>query len=166
MRRYILALLALVVWTQAALADSLPSPKGAVILELRDNISNTNAAGVARFDLAMLRGLGEQKIATSTPWTEGKAQFDGVLAAKLFDVVGAKGKTAVFVALNDYKVELSIEELRATGAFLAFAQDGKTLTARDKGPLWLLFPFDSVPQLKTEMYFGRSIWQIKTITIK
>ena len=44
--------------------------------------------------------------------------------------------------------------------------DGKPLSVRDKGPLFLIYPFDKNPELYNEKYFSRSVWQIKKIEIR
>ena len=36
---------------------------------------------------------------------------------------------------------------------------------RDKGPLWIVFPYDSGAEYQTELVFGWSIWQLATLTI-
>lgn len=149
-----------------ASAQDLAKPTGTVILEIRGNISRTNEAGVARFDLAMLQALGAETITTATPWTEGHTKFEGITGARLLNAVGGKGTKVVAAAINDYKAEVPIEDFTEKGAFLAFSAEGKRLTVRDKGPLWLLYPFDAKPDLKTEVYFGRSVWQIKSLEIK
>jgi len=166
MRKLLLGLLVAVMPATMATAQDLAKPTGPVILEIRGTIARTNDAGVARFDLAMLQALGAEVVTTATPWTEGHTKFDGIAGAKLLEAVGAKGTKVVAAAINDYKAEIPIEDLRDKGAFLAFAADGKRLTVRDKGPLWLLYPFDAKPDLKTEVYFGRSVWQIKSLEIK
>jgi hypothetical protein len=165
-RKLLLGLMLAFVPVAMAAAQDLAKPTGPVILEIRGNISRTNDAGVAKFDLAMLQALGAETIATATPWTEGHTKFEGIAGAKLLAAVGAKGTKVVAAAINDYKAEVPIEDLTEKGAFLAFSADGKRLTVRDKGPLWLLYPFDAKPDLKTEVYFGRSVWQIKSLEIK
>ncbi len=166
MRKLLLGLLVAFMPATMAAAQDLAKPTGPVILEIRGNITRTNDAGVARFDLPMLQAMGAEVVTTATPWTEGHTKFDGISGARLLDAVGAKGTKVVAAAINDYKAEIPIEDLRDKGAFLAFAADGKRLTVRDKGPLWLLYPFDAKPDLKTEVYFGRSVWQIKSLEIK
>jgi hypothetical protein len=165
-RKLLLGLVLAFVPAALASAQDLAKPTGTVILEIRGNISRTNDTGVARFDLGMLQAIGAETIVTATPWTEGHTKFEGVTGAKLLAAVGAKGTKVIAAAINDYKAEVPIEDLTERGAFLAFSADGKRLTVRDKGPLWLLYPFDAKPDLKTEVYFGRAVWQIKSLEIK
>lgn len=166
--RSLLALLCGVVLLTAASsrAQELPAPKDSVVLEVRGNLALTNAPGAARFDLAMLKALGVETIATTTPWTEGVARFDAIPGAKLLEAIGARGTVLVARAVNDYKVEIPIEDLRDKGAFLAFAMNGKALSRRDKGPLWVLYPFDGRAELKGDVYYNRSIWQLTGIEVK
>ncbi|WP_296762669.1 hypothetical protein [Sediminimonas sp.] len=39
------------------------------------------------------------------------------------------------------------------------------MTLRDKGPVWLLYPFDSAPRFRTELHYARSVWQLDRIEI-
>ncbi len=39
------------------------------------------------------------------------------------------------------------------------------MSVRDKGPLFLVYPFDLNPELYNEKYFSRSVWQIKEIEV-
>ena len=44
--------------------------------------------------------------------------------------------------------------------------DGAYMTVRNKGPLFVIYPFDAVPALQTELYYSRAAWQVRSITIK
>jgi hypothetical protein len=39
------------------------------------------------------------------------------------------------------------------------------MSVRDKGPLFLVYPFDKDQGLFNEKYFSRSVWQIKDIEV-
>ena len=36
---------------------------------------------------------------------------------------------------------------------------------RDKGPLFVIYPFDTRPELRNAVYFSRCAWQLKAIDI-
>jgi hypothetical protein len=36
----------------------------------------------------------------------------------------------------------------------------------DKGPFFIIYPFDSFEELKNELYYSRSAWQVRSITIE
>jgi len=40
------------------------------------------------------------------------------------------------------------------------------MSVRDKGPLFVIYPFDSKAELKSEQYYSRAAWQVRSITIE
>jgi hypothetical protein len=36
---------------------------------------------------------------------------------------------------------------------------------REKGPLFMIYPFDSDAALRNPLYYSRSVWQLKTIDV-
>jgi hypothetical protein len=49
---------------------------------------------------------------------------------------------------------------------LARLLDDKPMAVRDKGPLFIIYPFDSSAELRTTVYFSRSAWQLKSIEVQ
>jgi hypothetical protein len=150
----------------SAAADTLPKPAGSVMLEVTGAIANHNDGDKAAFDLAMLEGMGVTRIVTSTAWTEGTPAFEGVLLSKLIERVGATGKVAVTIALNDYKVEIPVSDFAKYPVILAYRMNGELLKIRDKGPLWIVYPQDGYPELKTKETQAKWVWQVKEIRFK
>jgi hypothetical protein len=147
-------------------AASLPEPTDKPILTVTGRITVTNKEGTAQFDRAMLEALGETSFSTNTPWYKGPVKFEGVPLAKLMDAVGATGESIVSVALDDYSAEMPMEDVREKGVILALKRDGEYITVRDKGPLFLVYPFDSDPDLRAQKYYSRSVWQVARIEVK
>jgi hypothetical protein len=52
----------------------------------------------------------------------------------------------------------------SAGAILAYRMNGAELSVRDKGPLWIMFPFDDKPELKSELIYSQSVWQLRKMT--
>lgn len=146
-------------------AEPLEAPTGRVILDIGGAIANPNDAAQARFDLAMLDALPQRETVTATPWHDGTQTFTGPLIAELLDRVGAEGTTLRVVAINDYAVEIPVEDVRQHPVILASRQNGAPMPVRDKGPLFVIYPFDEKPELFNEVYFSRSVWQVRTIEI-
>ena len=48
---------------------------------------------------------------------------------------------------------------------LATKMNGDYMSVRDKGPLFLIYPFDTNPELFNEKYFSRSVWQIREVEV-
>jgi hypothetical protein len=147
-------------------AETLPKPTGRVMLVVSGDIANTNGDGTASFDFPMLEAIGGTTTETTTAWTEGKSTFEGVQISKLVERVGAKGKTAVAIALNDYKVEIPVADFAKYPVILAYRMDGERLKIRDKGPLWIIYPQDDFPELKTKQTQAKWVWQVKEIRFK
>jgi hypothetical protein len=145
------------------LADTFAPPKGEVILTVTGAITATNTANGLVLDLAQLEALPQHSFTTSTTWTEGKTTFQGVLLKDLIAAIGAKGKTIDMTALNDYVIEMPFVDVKDDGPLLAYLMDGKTMPLREKGPVWMVFPYDQNPDYRTEETYSRSIWQLLRI---
>lgn len=147
-------------------AETLETPKGTPILVISGNIQSTNVDGTAQFDRAMLEALGTVAMDTSTPWYDGVSKFEGVSLDALMKAVGAQGKTATAIALNDYVTVIPIEDFAKFGVVLALKREGEYMSVRDKGPLFIIYPFDANPDLQNEVYYGRSAWQLAKLVIE
>jgi len=112
-----------------------------------------------------LRAIGVQDIVTSTIWTEGVHEFSGVPLYALLRHLDVTGSTIQAVALNDYAVSIPFSDARTGGAIVAFAIDGQPIPRREKGPLWIIYPFDQSPEYRTETVYSRSIWQLNRLNI-
>jgi hypothetical protein len=149
-----------------AYAEDLPQPQGKPILSVSGNIRNFNVADAAQFDREMLEALGMEVIETVTPWYEGRTRFEGISLEKLMQRVGAEGTTVTAVALNDYVTTIPMEDFKKFRVLLALKRDGAYMPVRDKGPLFIVYPYDSDPQLATQTYYGRSAWQLAKLIVQ
>ena len=135
-------------------ARAQDGPRGPVVLTV----------GKAAFDMAMLERMKQRSIRTATPWYDNAREFTGPL---LRDVLAAAGVPAVgsarFTALNDYRVEIPLDDARRHDVILARLIDGKPIGVREKGPLFVMYPFDEHPELRTTVHLSRCIWQLKSI---
>jgi hypothetical protein len=147
-------------------ADGLPEPTGEVILTVSGKISRTNGDGIAAFDREMIEGLGLRTLQTSTTWTEGVKMFEGVLVRDLLAYVGASGSHVTATALNDYAMGIPVSDFQKFDVLLAMRMDGRELLARDKGPLWIVYPRDSVEELRDSRYDHRWVWQLTAFEVE
>ena len=158
------------VWACAALlplpAAALDRPAGKVILTVTGMLNVRNDAEGAVFDLALLDQLPQHSFSTKTPWYPEARKFSGVLLGDLLKAVGAQGTTLKAVALNDYRVEMPIEDLVRHGAMIASQLDDKPIAVRDKGPLLIIYPFDDKPELRTAVHYSRAIWQLRGLELR
>lgn len=112
-----------------------------------------------------LRDIAVQDIVTSTIWTEGVHEFSGVPLYALLQHLDVTGSTIQAVALNDYAVSIPLSDARTGGPIVAFAIDGQPIPRREKGPLWIIYPFDQSSEYRTETVYSRSIWQLNRLNI-
>jgi hypothetical protein len=49
---------------------------------------------------------------------------------------------------------------------LAHQINDEAIPVKTKGPLFVVYPFDSYPELQAKRYYERSIWQLKALTVK
>lgn len=133
-----------------------------VVLE----VTGAVAGGRASFDLAALDALQQARIVTATPWTQGKTTFEGVAGPAFIKAIGATGKTIKARALNDYAVEIPVEDFLTKGAIIATRLNGERIPVRTNGPLWVMYPYDSDPSLQNKTFTYRAIWQLRSIDVQ
>lgn len=156
----------LLVWMASlASAASLPEPREEAILTISGNIANTNGDGVARLDRPMLEALGMTTLRTQTPWYETVVEFEGVPMKALMDYVGATGTTVTATALNDYQTTIPLADFEEFPVLLALKRDGEYMPVRDKGPLFIVYPYDADPALATDKYYSRSAWSVSELKV-
>lgn len=142
----------------AAAAQTAPPPAAPVVLTV----------GQAAFEMAALARMKQRTIRTTTPWYDQPREFTGPLLRDVLAAAGlaagAKGM-ARFTALNDYRVEIPLEDAREHDVIVARLLDGQPMGVRQKGPLFVMYPFDEKPALRTTVYFARCIWQLRSIEL-
>lgn len=147
-------------------AMNLDAPSGRVVLSVTGSVAEVNAEGTVQFDLDMLEALPQHSTETETPWHEGTPVFTGPRLSTILDAVGGDASLMRVYALNDYSAEIPVEEVRKYPVILATRMDGKRLPVRDKGPLFVIYPFSDAPELFNELTFNRSVWQVSRIEIE
>ena len=163
--RFVTAPCALLLMPLACLAADQSKPDGEVVLTIRGLIANTNDGDSLIFDRSMLEALPTTSFETETNWTEGKRTFTGVQLSDLIPVVGVSGTLLLATALNDYTVEIPVSDAKPGGPIIAYAIDGEPMSVRGKGPLWIVYPYDSSAEYRTETIYARSIWQLDRIEV-
>jgi len=149
-----------------AMAAALAKPTGKVILTISGLIGNTNNGEKAEFDMPMIEALGTVSFTTKTPWYKDPVTFTGVPMDKLMDAVGSKGTSVTVTALNDYATDSPIEDFKTHPVILATKRDGNYMPVRDKGPLFIVYNYDSKPELQHQRFYSRSAWQVARMVVK
>lgn len=102
---------------------------------------------------------------TSTIWTDEPTTFSGVPLKSVLEAAGIDGKNVEMVALNDYSVSIPVTELEENAPIIATRMNGQTMSVRDKGPFWVVYPYDDEAKYQTETAYSRSIWQLNRLNI-
>ena len=158
-RRCALVFAALCAGTQAWAIAALPT--GSLGVQLASQPAVT-------LDAEQLAALPQHTIESATPWTDGVKHFQGPLVTEVMQAAGLKlavGMTVQARALNGYVVEIPAEDFLRWPVILAWTMDGKVLTRRDKGPLWVVYPRDSDRKLRDAKYDHRWAWQLQHMTV-
>jgi len=141
-------------------ASEIPTPRGEVVLTISGSIGKTNQNGSAVFDMTQLKAMPKKKYMTSTIWTDGTIVFEGVLLKDVLDNVENSGSKIRAVALNDYAADLTVRDATEDGPIIAYQMNGEPMSVRQKGPLWIVFPYDDNPEYRTEATYAKSVWQL------
>ena len=149
----------------AVAAQDLPAPNGEVLLTVTGKIGQTNADAAAQYDMDMLQAMDSRSFTTETIWTDGAQTFEGVGLDTLLESLGVSEGTLTATAINDYAVEIPISDAVADGPIIAYARNGEGMSVRDKGPLWIVYPYDDNSDYQSEQVYARSIWQLDRLDV-
>lgn len=136
------------------------------LLIISGKVTAPDGGSTMQFDRAALEALGMTSFVTKTPWYPDPVLFEGVAMTRLMTAVSASGETLVATALNDYVTEIPITDLAKFNVLLALKRNGEYMPTRDKGPLFIIYPFDSEPTLHHQRYYSRSAWQLASIVVR
>jgi hypothetical protein len=128
-------------------------------------VSGKIRGGSVDFDMHGLEAFGLSGFRTTTPWYEGKTSFQGVLLDVLMRHLGCYGTTVRVYALDDYFVEIPVSDFSRYGSLLATRKNGAYMPIDDRGPLWVMYPFDTRSVLQQNLYYGRCVWQLQRFEV-
>ncbi|HBS49104.1 MAG TPA: oxidoreductase [Rhodobacteraceae bacterium] len=114
-------------------------------------------------DDAALSTLDQQSFETSTIWTDRVQQFAGPSLLAILNHAGITEGTVRLEAANDYAITIPVAELSETAPIVANRIDGEAFSLRQKGPLWVAYPYDSKDAFQSEEVYARSIWQLVAV---
>lgn len=146
-------------------AGALDRPSSTVVLTVRGKVGRSNDGTAAQFDMPMLERLPQRSLTTRTPWYDGPRKFAGPLLRDVLQAAGADGTTIRAVALNDYKVDIPVADAQRFDVVMARLINDQAIPVREKGPLFIIYPFDDRAELRVPQYFSRCAWQLRTLEI-
>lgn len=161
-------------------ARKLPLVARVVLLALMAVVSGAGSApaGDTELTLAGPAGSGESleltmvdlesmpqtTIVTENEFSDEAASYRGPLVRDVLAHLALEESEMLrFTAANDYYVDIPASDFRDFNAVLALEVDGKRLSRREKGPIWLMYPISDHSELRSEVYNTRLIWQVVRI---
>lgn len=153
-----LLILSALVISRASIADT------GVVLTVSGKIAGN---GSRDFTLEDLEKIGTTSFVSRNNWMEGTHTFEGVPFQKFLETVGAKGKSLMVVALNEYEAEIPMEAVKGKPGLLVTRINGETISVREKGPVWILYPqTDDYPEYRKPPYTHYMVWQLRRIDVR
>ncbi|MCP5169596.1 MAG: hypothetical protein H6999_07555 [Hahellaceae bacterium] len=114
-----------------------------------------------RVSREQIDALPQHLVDSSQAGREGR--FRGPLVRDFLAWAGVKSSEIEITAFDDYVVQIPRTLWEDYDSIFATVRNDEVMRIRDKGPLWLIFPWDTRPELRDERYYNLSIWQIKMI---
>jgi len=150
--------------TAALVLGAQPAAAGDILLTVRNP---AEPGAEATYTEADLMALPQVTIRTHTEFTDGVVEFVGPLARDALAAVPVGSATKVhLVAANDYAFDIPLSDLMDYDVILAMSANGKRLSIRDKGPIWLMYPLDDHDELQDPLYNNRLVWQLTTMELR
>lgn len=146
-------------------ALALQPPTGKVVLTLTGKVAEKNSPRGVEFDMAMLEALPQKTFTTRTPWDRLPVKFSGPLLRDVLAAAKAHGEALHAIAVNDYTTTIPVSDTLQFDMVLAHRMNGQPIPPRTKGPLFIVYPYDSLPELQDAVYQNRSAWQLKEIVV-
>ncbi len=141
------------------------APEGEILLTISGELAVRNSERGVQLDQQMLSRLPNQRYETTTIWTKGEQTFTGIMLKELLSWLGAKGSAIRLIALNDYAVTVPLDEIYDEAPLIAYLTNGEAMSVREKGPIWVVYPYDSSDRWRQQTSYARSVWQLSRIEV-
>ncbi|PWH12033.1 MAG: hypothetical protein DDG60_15220 [Anaerolineae bacterium] len=156
--------------TQSAFqpGDAIPAPVGEVILTVTGKIGAKNSGDALLLDMNTLEKFGLVQYVLNDPWLKEKVTYKGVLMSDFLKIIQADpdAESVHFVALDNYEVDITLQEIRKWPILLATQSNGKYMSVQENGPTRIIFPFDQFPEIDQVTYRDLMIWNIASMEVR
>lgn len=131
-----------------------PAPVGEVVLRVH------GPAGETAWDLAALEALPQRGVTTWEPFLATETSFTGPSLVEVLAASGIDDGEIMVGALDDYIVDLEVEDLRDDDVVLATLHAGAAMAIADGGPIRVVFGPDSRVGANEDLW----IWSVSWIS--
>lgn len=125
-----------------AAGEKISAPEGEVVLTVTGDIGTANKGKRLELDLASLEKMRRVRLEAAEPFLKRRVTFEGVLLSDLLAVAGVpeSASKVSLTALDDYKVDFKLADVRSSQMLLATKADGKHMPVDRSGPIRIVFP--------------------------
>lgn len=149
-------------------ADDLLEPNGDPILSVAGAFERTVDGNEIRLDLETLDRFGVVEYTIFDPWLKTDVTYSGVLMATILDTleVASTAEIVGLSALDDYRVEIPVDDIREWPILLATRRDGQPLRISDGGPSRVIYPVHAFRDAANAEYRANWIWNVARVEIR
>jgi hypothetical protein len=143
--------------------EKISAPEGEVVLTVSGNIGARNNGKTLELDLASIEQMRRVRLEAAEPFLKRRVMFEGVLLADLLAVAGVpeSANTISLTALDDYKVDFKVADVRSSQMLLATKADGKHMPVDRSGPIRIVFPDSSSLGRNPDLW----IWSVSNMKV-
>jgi hypothetical protein len=141
----------------------ISAPKGEVVLTVSGDIGEAYKGRKLEFDLASLEKMRQVRMEAAEPFLKRRVTFEGVLLSDLLAVAGVPDSASKvsLTALDDYKVDFKVADVRSSQMLLATKADGKHMKVDRSGPIRIVFPDGSPLGRNPDLW----IWSVSSMKV-
>jgi hypothetical protein len=145
-----------------AAGEKIAAPKGEVVLTVIGTIG-ANKGKRLEFDLASLERMRRVRLEAAEPFLKRRVMFEGVLLSDLLAVAGVPetASKVSLTALDDYKVDFKVSDVRSSQMLLATKADGRHMPVDRSGPIRIVFPDSSSIGRNPDLW----IWSVSSMRV-
>jgi hypothetical protein len=146
-----------------AAGEKIAAPKGEVVLTMTGDIGAANKGKKLELDLASLESMRRVRLEAAEPFLKRRVMFEGVLLSDLLEVAGVPDSASKvsLTALDDYKVDFTVDDVRSSQMLLATKADGKHMPVDRSGPIRIVFPDSSSLGRNPDLW----IWSVSSMKV-
>ena len=146
-----------------AAGQKISAPQGEVVLTVTGDIGTANKGKKLVLDLASLEQMRRVRVEAAEPFLKRRVTFEGVLLSDLLAVAGVPSSASKvsMTALDDYKVDFKLDDVRSSQMLLATKADGKHMPVDRSGPIRIVFPDSSSLGRNPDLW----IWSVASMTV-
>lgn len=150
-----------------AFATVLPVAQMAMAGTIEVVVHNADSSVRLVLDDAQLARFPMKTYKAVLPSTDGvQSDVEGPLLRDVLAAAKLPGKDVAARALDNYEEVIPAEDYTRWDVLLVYKINGKTLSVRDKGPAWVVYPNVDNPTLRDPIYDARSVWQVKELVVE